>query len=299
MYLVGVLYSCLAALCWALGPVFLKKGLALMSHSEIGAARTVGFVAVSFLFCLLEPGAPIGWPFPPVLLLVIFFSILVGNVIGDLAYFRAIEKIGVGRSVGTTSCYPLFVTAISALWLDEPVTLPLVLGTSVMIAGLVLLKTGGAASTEREEIAPVGFLFALAAAICWAAMLVLQKWLLSVHAIPPATITVWRAFFLFAVSWTYWGARSARSGKNPLVIFSLSPKAWLWAVAAGTFGLAGGGYFFTKGIEIIPVSVATPITASSPLLAAAMGVLFFHERMRPVQWAGILCILGGVLAVNT
>jgi len=45
--------------------------------------------------------------------------------------------------------------------------------------------------------------------------------------------------------------------------------------------------------------VATPITASSPILAAAMGVFFFHESMRPVQWAGILCILGGVLAVST
>jgi drug/metabolite transporter (DMT)-like permease len=30
-----------------------------------------------------------------------------------------------------------------------------------------------------------------------------------------------------------------------------------------------------------------------------MSVLFFHERMRPVQWAGIRCILSGVLAVNS
>lgn len=70
-------------------------------------------------------------------------------------------------------------------------------------------------------------------------------------------------------------------------------------LAAGTFGLAAGGYFSTKGIQLIPVSIATPITASSPLFAAAMGVLFFHERVRPVQWVGILCILSGVLAVNS
>lgn len=299
VYLAGVLYCCAAAVCWALGPVFLKKGLALMSHSEIGAARTFGFVGASLFFVMLEPSVSVGWPHPLPYLAVILVSVLIGNIIGDLAYFRAIEMIGVGKSVGTTSCYPLFVTAISSVWLGEAVTLPLVLGTLVMIAGLIMLKSGGNQPSETHAVSRAGFVFAIVAAVSWAGMMVLQKWLISVHSIHPAAITLWRAFFLFSLSWAYWGARSLRAGTNPLRIFTLNPEAWGWALAAGTFGLAAGGYFFTKGIQLIPVSVATPITASSPLLAAAMGVLFFHERMRPVQWAGILCILSGVLAVNS
>jgi len=299
VYLAGVLYCCAAAVCWALGPVFLKKGLALMNHSEMGAARTFGFVGAALFFVMLEPGVSAGWPHPLPYLAVIFVSILIGNIVGDLAYFRSIEMIGVGRAVGTTSCYPLFVTAISSVWLGEAVTLPLVLGTLVMIAGLVLLKSGGAQTSEPREVSGAGFFFALVAAVSWAAMMVLQKWLISVHSIHPASITLWRSFFLFSLSWLYWGTSSLRRGTNPMRIFAMSPKAWGWAIAAGTFGLAAGGYFFTKGIQLIPVSIATPITASSPLLAAAMGVLFFHERMRPVQWAGILCILSGVLAVNS
>ena len=299
VYLAGVLYCCAAAVCWALGPVFLKKGLALMSHSEIGAARTFGFVGASLFFVMLEPSVSVGWPHPLPYLAVILVSVLIGNIIGDLAYFRAIEMIGVGKSVGTTSCYPLFVTAISSVWLGEAVTLPLVLGTLVMIAGLIMLKSGGNQPSETRAVSRAGFVFAIVAAVSWAGMMVLQKWLISVHSIHPAAITLWRAFFLFSLSWAYWGARSLRAGTNPLRIFTLNPEAWGWALAAGTFGLAAGGYFFTKGIQLIPVSVATPITASSPLLAAAMGVLFFHERMRPVQWAGILCILSGVLAVNS
>ena len=144
VYLAGVLYCCAAAVCWALGPVFLKKGLALMSHSEMGAARTFGFVGAALFFVMLEPGVAVGWNYPLPYLAVIFVSILIGNIVGDLAYFRSIEMIGVGRAVGTTSCYPLFVTAISSVWLGEAVTLPLVLGTLVMIAGLFLLKSGGA-----------------------------------------------------------------------------------------------------------------------------------------------------------
>ena len=299
VYLAGVLYCCAAAVCWALGPVFLKKGLALMSHSEMGAARTFGFVGAALFFVILEPGVSVGWPHPLPYLAVIFVSILIGNIVGDLAYFRSIEMIGVGRAVGTSSCYPLFVTAVSSVWLGEAITLPLVLGTLVMIAGLVLLKSGGKQSMETRTLSGAGFFFGLVAAVSWAAMMVLQKWLISVHSIHPALITLWRSFFLFFLSWLYWGTNSLRRGTNPLRIFAMSPKAWSWAIAAGAVGLAAGGYFFTKGIQLIPVSIGTPISASSPLLAAAMGVLFFHERMRLVQWAGILCILSGVLAVNS
>ncbi|HCL78472.1 MAG TPA: EamA family transporter, partial [Synergistaceae bacterium] len=66
----------------------------------------------------------------------------------------------------------------------------------------------------------------------------------------------------------------------------------------GITGMGLGGIVFTKGIELIPVSVGTAITATSPFIAAALGVLFLGETMRPLQYAGILSILVGVVAVS-
>jgi len=300
VYLAGVLYCCAAAVFWALGPVFLKKGLSFLDHTEMAASRTIGFALASLLFCILDPNAYILWRFPSRLLLFVFLNILVGNVIGDLCYFRSLELIGVSKAVGTTSCYPLFVTVISFFWLRESVTLPLVLGTAVMIAGLLMLKSGGrkAAGAGPETASWKGFLLALVAAFCWAAVMVLQKWLLSVHYLPAASITLWRALFLFAVSWGIWAWRTRKEPEKRLHLLRAPRKIWAYALAAGTFGLAAGGYVFALAIQIIPVSVATPITATSPLIAAGMGVFLFHESMRPVQWAGILCILGGVLTVS-
>jgi len=300
VYLAGVLYCCAAAVFWALGPVFLKKGLSFLDHTEMAASRTIGFALASLLFCILDPNAYILWRFPSRLLLFVFLNILVGNVIGDLCYFRSLELIGVSKAVGTTSCYPLFVTVISFFWLGESVTLPLVLGTAVMIAGLLMLKSGGrkAAGAGPETASWKGFLLALVAAFCWAAVMVLQKWLLSVHDLPAASITLWRALFLFAVSWGIWEWRTRKEPEKRLHLLRAPRKIWAYALAAGTFGLAAGGYVFALAIQIIPVSVATPITATSPLIAAGMGVVLFHESMRPVQWAGILCILGGVLTVS-
>ena len=300
VYLAGVLYCCAAAVFWALGPVFLKKGLSFLDHTEMAASRTIGFALASLLFCILDPNAYILWRFPSRLLLFVFLNILVGNVIGDLCYFRSLELIGVSKAVGTTSCYPLFVTVISFFWLGESVTLPLVLGTAVMIAGLLMLKSGGrkAAGAGPETASWKGFLLALVAAFCWAAVMVLQKWLLSVDYLPAASITLWRALFLFAVSWGIWAWRTRKEPEKRLHLLRAPRKIWAYALAAGTFGLAAGGYVFALAIQIIPVSVATPITATSPLIAAGMGVFLFHESMRPVQWAGILCILGGVLTVS-
>lgn len=301
MYLAGILLSCGAALFWALGPVFLKKGLSYLDHAEMTAVRTLGFLGASLVFCLADPEATVVWRYPPYLLSFVLLNIIVGNIIGDLCYFRSLELIGVSRAVGTTSSYPLFVAAISFFWLGESLTLPLVLGILVMMAGLLLLKAG-ADRTERGENVPSpwkGFLFALAAAACWALMMVLQKWLLSVHNLPAASITFWRAVFLSFVSWSFWKWRWIRHPEKRGRLLSAPLNIWVYATAAGIFGLAAGGYSFALAIQLIPVSVATPITASSPILAAAMGVFFFHESMRPVQWAGILCILGGVLAVST
>lgn len=301
MYLAGVLYSLGTAVSWAIAPIFIKKSLVFMNRTELTASRTFGFVAASLLFCIIDPEAFVLWRFPSWLLSFVLLNIIVGNLIGDTCYFRSLELIGVSKAVGITCCYPLFVTFISFFVLGEPLTLPLVMGTTVMIGGLLMLKFGGGVEEgpKGQRTAWVGFFLALFTALCWASTMVLQRWLLTVYDLPAATVTLWRAYFLFAFSWGIWALRTRKKPEERGRLLNFPGRVWRYAFIAGVFGLAAGGYTFAEAVKIIPVSVATPISATSPLIAAGMAVFIFKESMRPVQWAGILCIIGGVIALNS
>lgn len=300
VYVAGVIYSCAAALFWALGPIFLKRCLSFFDRVEISASRTIGFAGASLIFCILDPNATVLWRFPAHLLLFALLNILVGNIMGDFCFFKSLELIGVSRAVGTSSVYPLFVGIISFFWLGESITFPLILGTVIMICGLLMLKFGGQKSREEElrTVSARGFILALITAFCWASTMVLQKWMLSVHKIPAATITLWRSLFLLVLSWSFWAWSTRHQPQKRSRLLSASKDAWFASIAAGVFGLAAGGYVFALAAQIIPVSVVTPITATSPIIAAAMSVVFFRENLYMIQWIGILCIIGGVMLVS-
>ncbi len=322
MNVLGITYAALAALCWAIAPILLKKGLTGMSRVQMLTARTVTFAGSVTLFSCME-GVPLNGPPSFELLFLIGTVVLSGNVLGDLAYFRAIQQIGASRAVAIACSYPIFVILGSTVWLGEPMTPSVVLGTVLIVGGLILLRGGiwtprkGARDQDRdgsqtdgdhhpaehrsaEERAAMrsGFFFAILTAFSWGCALLLQKWLISERHIAPVTVTLWRSYFLFVLCWSSWVTMELRSGRNPLAIFRLGWKPWFLASVAGGAGLGAGGYFFAKGLQLIPVSVGTPISATSPLITALIGVVFLKETVTILQWIGICVVSVGVLVVS-
>lgn len=301
MNITGILYCFAAAVFWAIGPVCLKKTLESMTRTETAAARTVIFVAVTVTYCLFS-GDPLGWPYAPRLLPVTLLLTVSGNVLGDQSYFRALQLIGAGKAVSIASCNPILVALASTLWLGEPFTASLVLGLSFIMVGLFLLrsvpqKDGEVPSSTDRVRSASGFLYAIVAAVGLAGMSLLQKWLLS-RGVTPGSVTLWRSYWLFAISWGYWAGVTTAKKEPPSTLFRKGRAAWLWATAAGATGMGLGGIAFAKGIELIPVSIGTAITATSPLFAVILGVMFLGETMRPLQYIGVLSILAGVVVVS-
>lgn len=133
-----------------------------------------------------------------------------------------------------------------------------------------------------------GTLYAVGAYALWGLLPVYWKWLRCVPA--PQLLShriVWSFFSLCAViSLTRrWGdfrstALSQRIRRFHLLSAALIGINWLlyvWAVNAGYIVETSLGYFI------------------NPLLSVALGVLFFHERLRPWQWVAIGVALVGVL----
>lgn len=56
--------------------------------------------------------------------------------------------------------------------------------------------------------------------------------------------------------------------------------------------LAGSSWIFAfMGLKHLPLSIASPIRATSPVWTALVAVLLFAERPSPAQWAGVAIIL--------
>ncbi|HCL78473.1 MAG TPA: hypothetical protein DIC53_00730, partial [Synergistaceae bacterium] len=236
----GILYCFAAAVFWAIGPVCLKKTLESMTRTETAAARTIGFLAITIGYCLFSDNS-LGWPYELSLLPTTLLLTLSGNVLGDLSYFRAIQLIGAGKAVSISSCNPILVALASTLWLGEPLTVPLILGLCFIMAGLFLLRSGPhgegttPSSTDAARSAS-GFFYAIVAAVGLAGMSLLQKWLLS-RGVTPGSVTLWRSYWLSAVSWGYWAAIVTAKRERPPMLFQRGRIAWFWATVAGITGM--------------------------------------------------------------
>jgi drug/metabolite transporter (DMT)-like permease len=75
-------------------------------------------------------------------------------------------------------------------------------------------------------------------------------------------------------------------------IFS-SPFLW-----AGLFTVAAVFIIWSTILSKIDLSVAVPIASFSYILVPVVSVIFLHEQISALRWAGILLILTGVIFVS-
>lgn len=133
-----------------------------------------------------------------------------------------------------------------------------------------------------------GVWYAIAAYVIWAALVVYWKALAHVPA--PQLLShriVWSFLFLLAFiglagRWrNFWttirNGRILRVYAASAALIGVNWLTYVWAVNAGFVVETSLGYFI------------------NPLLSVVLGVLFFHERLRPWQWASIGLAAAGVL----
>src|SRR2546422_6887857 len=85
---------------------------------------------------------------------------LIGTVGGRLLRFVAIEKVGASISAALINLNPFVASALAILLLGERITLPIVVGTSVIVAGTTLLSVGGKRLGFRPRQLPLPLLSA-------------------------------------------------------------------------------------------------------------------------------------------
>jgi DME family drug/metabolite transporter len=212
---------------------------------------------------------------------------LVGTVAGRLLRFVSIEQVGASVTAALTNVYPFISAGLAILLLGERVTLAIVAGTAVIVAGTTLLSTSGRIVGFR----PVQLWLPVLSATCFGVVSILRK--LGLGGAGPLlgfavnVTTALVAFTAFLALAGYLRDMSCRG------------RSLAFFVAAGLAENAGV-FLSVVALSVGTVSVVAPLSGSGPLFVLVLSFLFLRgvERLSARVVGGTLLIVLGVYLIT-
>ncbi|MFQ5382679.1 MAG: DMT family transporter [Dehalococcoidia bacterium] len=130
-----------ASLCWAVATVWLGHAGEGVSTVAIGAIRIPAAAIVVGLLVSLRRDAALRWrSVPRGAMAVLGIAGLAGTGFGSLLFIYAIQEAGAGRTAVLSSLSPLFAVPLGAVWLREPITGWVAVGTVLAVLGIMLIS---------------------------------------------------------------------------------------------------------------------------------------------------------------
>jgi drug/metabolite transporter (DMT)-like permease len=269
----GIIYACLSAM------VFVPFATASVKHLsttyltfEIVWVRALGQTAWMLLLFVPRHGWRIAVPNRPGQQFVRSGVLFIATV----CFILGIREVALatGHVIGFAS--PLFIVAMSALWLGERVTPVRWIVVAMGFVGVVVVVRPG-----FGDGLPLAAGWLVAASICWAVVQILSR-RIAAHDRSETT----------AIH-TYVAALIGSTVALPFVSdFDFSPSATDW-LAIAAVGLFGGirHYFSIKAYELAPASVIAPFNYTELIGATAMGLVVFGTLPDAWTWAGATIII--------
>ncbi len=183
-------------------------------------------------------------------------------------------------SVATLSYYfaPVIVTAVCPIIFKEKLNFKQIICFIMSTVGLVLITGLGEASGSIK-----GILFGLGAAVFYATVILLNKFIKDVDGIH-------RTFLQFI---------SAIAVLIPYVAFSggvtlgtLNSRGWIFLLIVGLFHTGITYCLYFSSLKELPGQKAAILSYIDPLVAVIVSVAILHEAMTPWQVIGGVLILG-------
>lgn len=205
---------------------------------------------------------------------------LIGTVAGRLLRFVAIERVGVSISAALGNLHPLFAAIFAILLLGERVTLPIMLGTLVIVFGTTLLSIGPPRGGVKRALLVIPVL----SAACFGFVAILRK--LGLGHVGPvfgAAINVTTAFVAFS-------AFLLASGQHRTMIVRGRTLGYFLVA-----GLTENAAVFLNivALQLGMVSVVSPLYGTSPIFVLVLSFLF----LRGIEVLTLRIVAGTVLIV--
>jgi drug/metabolite transporter (DMT)-like permease len=134
-----------AAACYAIGGGYIKRSsLAIDASALAGGSQVAAAVMLAPLAALVPPAA---LPSPTTIGAAFVLGVLCTGI-ASLLYFRLITDIGPTRALTVTFLIPIFGMAWARLLLGEPITLTMLAGCALVLAGTGLILRWRPATTR-------------------------------------------------------------------------------------------------------------------------------------------------------
>ena len=267
---VGVAAGLISSLCWAVTTLTVRQLTHNVSASVVNWLRTAVAAVLTLLIAL--PVWAIEAPALPRWTSLAFMgvSVMTGLAFGDAIFFESVRRIGVSRAMPIAMSFPLISTLLAAAFLDEPLTAAVIVGTLLVIMGVVLVVTESGGSATVTNVDRGGYLLAGATAICWGLTAVLVR--PSLEDMDVLTASAVRLPFASLLMLLVVRGRAFRAVRQ------LTPRLWLLIAAAGVLSV-GATLLFVTAISLAGAGKTASVSATSPLFAAPLAALFLKEPL--------------------
>jgi drug/metabolite transporter (DMT)-like permease len=277
----AVMWAVTSLLVRSLSPHFTSVGINAL-RSAVGGALLVGYV-------LLAGGMQPFLDVSPAAFTLMTLSVVAAFGVGDSLFFESTRTLGLGRAMTIATSYPVLAAVLAAVFLDEPLTLPVVAGTLMTLGGLVLIvMTKADATAQRRPWLGIGA--AALASVGWAVSVVLMK-----APLREVDATVAQAIRLPVAALVLWCTPWARGALGALwasrghVLTRFTVLSALTAVSS---------VMFVASVKYAGVTVASVLSSTAPLFAIPLGVVFLGERLPPAAVLGAIITVAGIVVLR-
>jgi drug/metabolite transporter (DMT)-like permease len=213
---------------------------------------------------------------------------LIGVAGGFFLYFTSIDLNGVAIAAILLYTYPVFVTLLSAVFLDEQITASKAIAAALALAGVGLISGMQNRALSQLELRGVGV--GLMTAVAVATNSVFGKkgveryssWTVLLYPMGFGTAFLLAAQFLF------------------LGVPDLTQPPQFWGLILGLAwpSTLGAMLAYHYALTRIEASRAAVMATSEPVAATLLAYVVLQERLLPTQILGMALVLAGVVLVQ-
>jgi uncharacterized membrane protein len=205
-------------------------------------------------------------------------------------HYTGIHKIGTSRAVTLRNSYPIFTVMIGILFLGETPTLLGIIGTLLVVTGIVL--TSWRMDRNVPSFRWAYLLYPLATVLLTGFVHPLRRYALTQSQEPLFFAALVGPVALLSLAAFYFSPAC----QEKLV---WDRRAFWPIVISGTFETVAV-LFMLIAFASGPVVVVSPITATAPIWTMILSAVFLREFER-LDWAsvvGTICVVAGVIAIS-
>ncbi len=299
----GFVLALFCAASWAVSPIASDRGTELgkCTSNEINPVRSWSFFLTALICVLITEHGRIPAVRSAEIHLLFFAGIILNYIMGDVFYYVAIRLLGVSIAIPIANAYPVFIVFFAAPVLNERISPLQMAAVFIVVSGIALLKTGGQHSqsfkkTNRQWA--IGLLLTVSAGLCWAGSSVTTKLILQKTGMGAAVFSFYRALWLIPTAWAVHKLTEYLFPGSTVPVSSIPLKAKACYWLSGIIGLGLGYMVYAYCVKTLPVALVTPITATSPLMAALYAHFVMKQKLSAMQWAGVAMIISGSVMVG-